>query len=427
LLDEDLAARGAALGRIYNDLGFQQLALVEGWKSVNTDPSNYSAHRLLADNYAALPRHEIARVSELLQSQLLQPININNLQPQLAERGLQILEGAGPSDLSFNEFNPLFTRDRLSLQANALIGTNDTYADDAVISGIAGRLSYSLGQFHFESDGFRDNNDLQHDIYNAFVQTAISPRLDVQAEYRRRETDQGDLELRFDPNNFSRDRRREIEQDIVRLGAHYSPTPRSHAIVSGFYTDRETGVNEPSGRPALRVEDTIKGYQGEIQYVFRHPIFSATVGGGIYDLDFDTRTRLDFFRPCPLPTCELIQDLDPQHHNFYAYLNLGPSNRITGTLGIAYDFFEQRDFDLEAVNPKLGVQWDITDWARLRLAYFETVKRALAVDQTVEPTQIAGFNQFFDDANGTEAERWGAGLDASFTNTLHGGVEYSRR
>ncbi|MCK5355231.1 MAG: tetratricopeptide repeat protein, partial [Methyloprofundus sp.] len=76
LLDEDLAARSASLGRIYNDLGFQQLGLVEGWKSVTIDPANYSAHRLLADNYAALPRHEIARVSSLLQSQLLQPINI---------------------------------------------------------------------------------------------------------------------------------------------------------------------------------------------------------------------------------------------------------------------------------------------------------------------------------------------------------------
>ncbi len=77
LLDADLAARSASLARIYSDLGFQQLALVEGWKSVNTDPTNFSAHRFLADSYSVLPRHEIARVSELLQSQLLQPINID--------------------------------------------------------------------------------------------------------------------------------------------------------------------------------------------------------------------------------------------------------------------------------------------------------------------------------------------------------------
>ena len=108
LLDADLAARSASLGRIYSDLGFQQLALVEGWKSVNTDPRNFSAHRFLADSYSVLPRHEIARVSELLQSQLLQPINITPIQPRLAESNLFLISAGGPGALSFNEFNPHF-------------------------------------------------------------------------------------------------------------------------------------------------------------------------------------------------------------------------------------------------------------------------------------------------------------------------------
>ena len=112
LLDSDLAARSASLGRIYSDLGFQQLALVEGWKSVNTDPTNFSAHRFLADSYAVLPRHEIARVSELLQSQLLQPINITPIQPRLAESNLFLISAEGPGTVSFNEFNPLFNRNR---------------------------------------------------------------------------------------------------------------------------------------------------------------------------------------------------------------------------------------------------------------------------------------------------------------------------
>ena len=112
LLDQDLAARGAARGRIYSDLGFQQLAFIEGWQSINIDPTDYSSHRLLADTYSALPRHEIARVSELLQSQLLQPINITPVQPQLAESTLFLLGGLGPADASLGEFNPLFFRDQ---------------------------------------------------------------------------------------------------------------------------------------------------------------------------------------------------------------------------------------------------------------------------------------------------------------------------
>jgi hypothetical protein len=128
LLDADLAARSASLARIYTDLGFQQLALVEGWKSVNTDPTNFSAHRFLADSYAVLPRHEIARVSELLQSQLLQPLNLTPIQPRLAESNLFLISAQGPGALSFNEFNPLFTRDRLTLQVSGLGGEQDTWA-----------------------------------------------------------------------------------------------------------------------------------------------------------------------------------------------------------------------------------------------------------------------------------------------------------
>ena len=122
LLDQDLAARSASLGRIYGDLGFQQLGLVEGWKSVNSDPSNYSAHRLLADSYAGLPRHEVAQVSEVLQTQLLQPLTVMPVPPFLALDNSFILAGTGPTTASLNEFNPLFERNRISVRATGLVG-----------------------------------------------------------------------------------------------------------------------------------------------------------------------------------------------------------------------------------------------------------------------------------------------------------------
>jgi tetratricopeptide (TPR) repeat protein len=140
LLDEDLAARSASLARIYSDLGFQQLALVEGWRSLQTDPGNFSTHRFLSDSYSSLPRHEIARVSELLQAQLLQPINIAPLQPHLSHSNLLILSGSGPSEMSFNEFNPLFNRNRVALQASSIVGEDHTWGEETVLSGIFGTL-----------------------------------------------------------------------------------------------------------------------------------------------------------------------------------------------------------------------------------------------------------------------------------------------
>jgi tetratricopeptide (TPR) repeat protein len=429
LLDQDLAARSASLGRIYRDLGFEQLALVEGWKSVDTDPSNFSGHRLLADSYAALPRHEIARVSELLQSQLLQPININNLQPQLAESNLQILEGGGPSAIGFNEFNPLFTRNRVALQVNGLAGNNDTFADDATVSGVKDRFSFSLGQFHYETDGFRENNDLKHDIYNVFLQSAITPKLNIQAEYRRRETEQGDLQLRFDPEAFQNRTRREIDQDTFRLGARASISPQSDLIVSGIYTDRNSlqSVSRDFPDPVSFTQDDQEGFQVEGQYLLQHGIFNATLGGGTYDIDDDRVVRLQFPFPCPFPTCEFPSKIDRKYHNTYLYTNTTFPRTVSWTVGLSYDSIDDRNGDFDKFNPKVGIQWDFTDWARLRLAYLRTVKRVLVVDQTIEPTQVAGFTQFFDDINATETELFGVGIDTILASTLYGGIEYTRR
>ncbi len=54
----------------------------------------------------------------------------------------------------------------------------------------------------------------------------------------------------------------------------------------------------------------------------------------------------------------------------------------------------------------------MTDWLTFRAAAFWTVKSTLAVQQTIEPTQLAGFNQLLDDLNGTEARNYAVGLDA---------------
>src|SRR5688500_926673 len=71
--------------------------------------------------------------------------------------------------------------------------------------------------------------------------------------------------------------------------------------------------------------------------------------------------------------------------------------------------------------------WDITPNTTLRLAFLRTLKRSLRTDQTIEPTQVAGFNQFFDDFNGTKTSRYGVGLDQKFSSHLYGGLEISRR
>ena len=244
LLDSDLAARSAALGQIYNDLGFQQLGLVEGWKAVNTDPTNFSAHRLLADTYSNLPRHEIARVSELLQSQLLQPINITPIQPRLAESNLFLISSAGPARLSFNEFNPLFTRNGISFQTTGLGGENSTYAGEGILSGIYNKASFSLGGFHFQTDGFRKNANQNDDIGTAFSQLELSPQTSIQGEYRYRNSVRGDIRLRFFPDDVFPDETNKEETQTARVGLRHAFSPNSIILSSFIYQDANFSVRE---------------------------------------------------------------------------------------------------------------------------------------------------------------------------------------
>jgi tetratricopeptide (TPR) repeat protein len=442
LLDSDEASRSAAQGRIYSDLGFQQLALVEGWKSVNTDPTNYSAHRLLADTYAALPRHEVARVSELLQSQLLQPLNMTPIQPRLGEANLFLISAGGPGSLSFNEFNPIFNRDGVTFQATGLGGSNRTWAGEGVIAGIYRNLSVSVGYTHFTTDGWRANADQEDDIANAFVQLALTPQTSIQAEYRYRNFEHGDLQLKFFDESIFPTQRFTSENHNIRLGARHAFSPDSILLSSIAYQDgsfREQ--HQPFPQPGVLFVDLNQPDQsavgGELQHLFRSQYVNLTSGGGFFHVA-DAVDQLVTFGPPFIPGPPLTPPtidvpgstgLDLNHANAYAYSYLNFLKKVTFTVGFSYDWAESEFLDetRNQANPKVGVVWNPFSGTTVRAAAFRVLKRTLITQQTLEPTQVAGFNQFFDDADLTESRRYGVAIDQKFATKLYGGVEGSTR
>jgi tetratricopeptide (TPR) repeat protein len=415
LLDEDLAARSASLARIYDDLGFQQLAFVEGWKSLNVDPANHSAHRFLSDSYSVLPRHEVARVSELLQAQLLQPLNLIPVEPQLAASKLFILAGAEPTNPAFNEFNALFERNRISLYASGVAGTKGTFGDSLTLSALWDKLSMSVGQFHFETDGFRANNDLKEDIYNVFVQASPSHRTSVLAEFRAVRLDQGDI-IRFDPDRFLPTRRDREDTDTVRLGFRHAYTPGSVLIAAAAYGKVDaTTVLDPDTR--LDLDDD--GFAGEAQHLLSWEPFHVITGFGHFEGDRKTVFGLFGERL-------VLEDRPISHTNLYLYSSINYPKPLVTLLGASGDLFDGV-IEREQVNPKLGLTWTPLTGTTLRAAAFRVLKRSLVSSQTIEPTQVAGFNQFFDDPEGTTAWRYGVALDQVLSRRLYVGAELSRR
>jgi hypothetical protein len=108
------------------------------------------------------------------------------------------------------------------------------------------------------------------------------------------------------------------------------------------------------------------------------------------------------------------------------------------TLGVGADTIKYSQgissFLVNKIDPKLGIVWNVDKSTTFRAAVFRSMSITdpqFSVGSylpTIEPTQVAGFNQFFNDpAIGAQSWRYGAGLDYKFTDKITGGMEYSIR
>jgi tetratricopeptide (TPR) repeat protein len=445
-LDSDLAARSSALGRIYNNLGFQEQALVEGWTSVNRDQTSFTAHRFLADSYAALPRHEVARVSELLRSQLLQPLNITPLQPTQGISNLFLISSLGAGSSSFNEFNTLMVnRDRVTVLGSGTVGNNDTQGGQGIIAGIYKNFSYSAGISNFNTDGWQSHRGQKDFNANAFVQMELSPQTSIQAEYRYRNVQQNDLIQRFWHDNYIPGRNDATVRNTARGGFRHEFDIHSTVLGSFIYANSsERLIDAPPNQPPVGIgpggsapfvplvlgeingkgsDKSTDSYLGELQYMLRSQYFNMTMGGG-YALQNGTpqlTLAADFtslggppFLARPGDPSPLQDDI--RHLNGYAYTYFKLLPNLTMTAGGTYDWIDGPNDsfayaggnDISQFNPKYGLIYNPWPETTIRLGAYKVLKRSLVNDQTIEPTQVAGFNQFFDDFNGTSV--WNYGL-----------------
>jgi Flp pilus assembly protein TadD len=429
LLDSDLASRSVSRGRIYQDLGFEQRALIEGFQSVNTDPMNYSAHRFLADSYATLPKSEIARQSALLTSQLLQPINANPVQPSLSNDSM-LTAGPGSLNPSFNEYSQLFDSNGLRLRASGIAGQQNTKGDELTLSGIHNRVSWNLGQFYYNTDGFRDNAGLDQKIYDAFVQGQVTSKLSIQGEARLNKGDNGFLSLYYDPDVFSPTYAETLSDHTYRLGAHYAFTPASTILVSALYLHHDEGSldNTPItyGPGFLEAQGgQQRSHIVETQYLAEAGRASYIAGLGYFSGQTDIYYRLLLGQ---FPLVDVKSTLRIHHANAYLYTLIHATGGVMLTLGGSEDRY--RDETLghrNQFNPKLGLMWDMSPETTLRLAGLRSMNRELVSNQTIEPTQVAGFQQFFQDQVAADSKLYGIGVDHKFSGKIFSGMEFTKR
>jgi outer membrane receptor protein involved in Fe transport len=96
-------------------------------------------------------------------------------------------------------------------------------------------------------------------------------------------------------------------------------------------------------------------------------------------------------------------------------------------VGLSFDDFTSELGNQSELNPKFGLIWKLSNWLTIRAAAFRVLKRQIGSDQGLEPTQLAGFNQFFDDSNGTISKGVGLAGDFAIQDGLSAGIQLSRR
>jgi len=437
LLDEDQAARSASRARIFFDLGFNDLAVREAKSALLADPGAFAAHRFLAEAYLPAPGFEVARVSEVLQSQLLQPVNAAALPPQLQQIRSPLLLGSGPITPSFQEFNPLFARDRHSLSFSGVAGSADTLADEIIYGYYGGGRSFQIAQSIYDSNGFRTNADLRQDFQRVFYQEELTPQASLQAEIAHSEQKGGDVRFQFEPGNFSPTQRGQLYTTAYRLGERYSWTPASTLIASLIMQRQDSRSTDSIVDPFFQVDfdssTTDKSYNGELQYLARSGWGDFVGGAGAFQrrqtgTDTTTLTIVGFPPPMELST---PFDTTLRSQNAYVYGNLGRPGSARLVLGAAVEHVDNLNpmapREDTQFSPKLGAVLPVGDGTTLRAAAIRGIKRMPSASPSIEPTQVAGFNQVFDDVTQTRFWRYGVAADQSWSRGLFGGIELTRR
>lgn len=452
LLDEDMAVRAADQAQIYNALGFEQLGVITARGSADADQSNYSSHLLLAANYRQLPGYAPAFLSEVLQARIYQPPTVNAVRPDIVS-----------DSVSFNEYTALLDSPRWRVSGRLLYGKTDedlselipedlicytpsgeevpcidlvqldssrASGGDITISNNGERYAAAISYRTFDDDGFRENADQSNDNARGFVQFQASDKDSIQFNAIWGKRDTGDLPIRQYPQLLVPERFSTEERNFG-VGWHRKVSAAADLAVSAIYNWTEQTGND-LGLP-FSTTGTFSGPQLEAQYVRRQSRMSWTIGAGAFSGSVKAESEFQ----------DATIESDDTFLNGYAYATFRPKGPLSYILGLAVEsadvpvgMLPPRDslvgladvtYSDTVLSPKAGLVAAFGSGTTLRATAFRRLTPALGRLQTLEPTQVSGFNQFYEDPGGTRSWNYGLGFDQTIGRSVFFGLSYLRR
>ena len=444
LLDQDAAVRGADLARIINDLGFEEAGLVFARRSADQNQANHSSHLLLAGAYRNEPTFAPAFLSEVLQARIYQPVSVNAARPDLVNASASLNEytalvnrprfrafgtlAYGETDTDLSAFDNGTQCGNVSCTSLSEIDDSEQFIGAATVTHNGDRHAVAASYSTIENDGFRVNSDEETETFTLFAQGAVSRRDTLQINAIFGERENGDLPLRqllpaVTPERF------DTSETNIGLGWHRQVAPGADLAVSAIWNETEQTAKTITG--IERGTATLSGPQIEAQWVQQLGAVGYVIGIGAFDGEFELAS--------PGSTVEA----DDLFANAYGYVRWRPTREFEVTGGLAIEHVDSpigllppRDSNIltadvatddTQLSPKLGVTVTLDSGTTLRAAAIRRLAPFLGRLQTLEPTQVAGFNQFFEDVGGTESWTFGTGIDQRLARRWFIGASYFRR
>jgi len=466
LLDQDQAVRSANLALIYEDAGLSDVAVREATKALGDDYANYSAHLFLSESYDALqdPKKEDLRYQTPWQDELL----MANL---LAPVGAGVLS----QNISQQEYSKLFAADGLGVSSQTEFFSRGAWMENGSQFGVFGPLAYSLNAYYYTDPGWRPNNHIVNSDYSVQLKYEITPKDTAFVEVERTELQTGDP---FQYYNFN------SPKSSTQTG--YDPTLEEYEeqdpnILVGYHRDWGTGnhtlflyrglqdhfsssdqnyfapvlqpglfppFNPNGGLSIINLQRTTELNSFELQHLYQNERQSVIVGARYQDESMQTANTMVVTPLTPFSLAQPFLPSESSHFNrlsAYGYyqLKVGDSLKLTG--GATYDYehyplniggppLSDQEEDRGRLSPKFGLDWTLPEGTRVR-ADFTRSMGGLINDSstTIEPSEIAGFNQSFRSLIPQSAgfgtppamlfETYGLGVDHKFPTETYIDVE----
>lgn len=386
LLDSDAAARSANLTNIYKKAGFDQTAKNTAALSAFDNPTDFAAHQALITAYSDDPKAQILRSKEAIKTRMLSPIGAKELPVGTGETGIQIHPWVSPGKMGAHEHTHMYAQRGFTGTLTATAGSQDSQGYDWLIQGIGKNLSISAGQYDFQSDGYRNNNDINIHIDELTLHYQITNQSKIFLQSLERDEKSGDLENSPRSLLFSEEERVQKSSRRHLIGVLHQFSNESAAVITASKIQEDiyntTGYFLESD--IISISDP-ESSQFEVVYIGNVNQYAFQIGSYIQKYGFDGRTSI------AIPVVDFYYNgtvsEQSEYRSFYASITSPTYKDIRTSVSIGnndisavyHNYAETSDepptqsalhMSDEKMNYKLGFLWDPTQGAGLNLAHW---------------------------------------------------------